>query len=188
MGARQVWFKLSHRDWRSICEVLSFWLTNHEYEEKIVMCKTVYGKIAASPSISIISIILGIWYKGPWGIGRLSEVNNGIWPQIRMVFCRIKDIVIFWKKIVSRCQSARRLSAPDFHPRTLHYWLLHLLCTVRRMYLWNRPFNGNKRHKTAERRLLSEASGGEQKWHTIIMVLIEQSFHSSHRKPCWYKS
>jgi hypothetical protein len=133
--ARRLWIKWSHRDRSSGWEVLSFWLRNHEYEAKIVIYKTVYGQIAPWTSISTISIIHGISYKGPWGIGRLSEVDYGIWPQIRMVFCRIKDIVIFWKKIVSRCQSARRLSAPDFHPRTLHYWLLHLLCAVRKNVL-----------------------------------------------------
>ena len=96
------------------------------------------GQIAPWTSISTISIIHGISYKASWGIGRLSEVDYGIWPQIRMVFCRIKDMVIFWKKIVSRCQSARRLSAPDFHPRAVlyfHYWVLHLLCAVRKNVL-----------------------------------------------------
>ena len=118
--ARRLWIKWSHRDRSSGWEVLVFWLRNHEYEAKIIINKTVYGQISPSPTISIISIIQGISYKGPWGIERLSEVINGIWPQIRMVFCRIKDIVIFEKK---SCRGATvrppALSAPGFHRRSL---------------------------------------------------------------------
>jgi len=135
--ARRLWIKWSHRDRSSGWEVLSFWLRNHEYEAKIVIYKTVYGQIAPSPTISIISIIQGISYKGPWGIGRLSEVNNGIWPQIRMVFCRIKDIVIFEKKSCRLCHPADRPLPlrPIFIHVVCHYWLLHLLCAVRKNVL-----------------------------------------------------
>ena len=144
--ARRLWIKWSHRDRSSGWEVLSFWLRNHEYEAKIVIYKTLYGQIAPSPTISIISIIQGNSFKGPWGIGRLSEVNNGIWPQIRMVFCRIKDIVIFEKKSCRAAAPLRQIFSHVFCSTDIYTYSVPYV----RMYLWNRPFNGNHKGRRDE--------------------------------------
>ena len=150
IGIRALDVKLSYLEWTSMPKWRISSFTRHFIEHN--------GQITYLPYSSTISTTYATIYKGPWGIERLLEVDYGIWPQIRIVFCRIKDMVIFWKKIVSRCSSSlRQMFSHVFCSTDIYtYSVLYVECTF------------GTDHSTVTRTWVKSMETNE--WHTHFFI------------------